>query len=224
MIKIKFDSKMFNREMNNIINYSIGFLDGAQAGKIQFMRALGEETALLLGEFIDANARVSPATLQHVYEWYQTGSPEARLFDIVYVSNSKSINFKTNFKQSTTIQSGSNTPFYNKASIMESGQTVVIKPRNSDVLSFDIDGEQVFTKTPVVVENPGGQQAQRGFENVCNIFFSRYFTQSFLKTSKVAMHLNNPVEFKRSLQAGKRNGRGAGLKAGYNWMTKVGVA
>lgn len=224
MIKMKFDSKKFNIEMNNIIEYSVGFLDGAKAGKAQFMRALGEETALLLGEFIDSNARVSPAALQHVYEWYQTGSPNARLFDIVYVSNAGSINFKTNFKQSNTIQNGSNVPFYNKAAIMESGQSVIIKPKNSTVLSFDINGEQVFTKKPVIVDNPGGAQAQDGFANVCNIFFSKYFTQAFLKTSKVAMHLNNPVDFKKGLQAGKRNGRGAGLKAGYNWMTKVGVA
>ena len=224
MIGVKFDARLFKKEMDNIIEYSIGFLDGAKAGKAKFMKSLGEETAELLGNFIDTNARVSPATLQHVYEWYQTGSPEARLFDIHFVANPNGIKFSSSFRQSTTVKSGSNVPFYNKASIIENGQSVTIRPRMSNVLAFEVDGETVFTRKPVVVDNPGGTQAQNKFEATCNIFFTQYFAQSFLKTSRATAHLSNPIEFKNNIRSGKRAGRSAGVTAGYNWITKVGVA
>ena len=210
--------------MNNIIEYSVGFLDGAKAGKANFMKSLAQETSDLLGNFIDSNARVNPQALQHVYEWYQTGSPQARLFDIQFVANANGIKFNSLFRQSTSIKKGSSVPFYNKASIIENGQSVTIRPRLANVLAFEVDGETVFTRKPVLVLNPGGDQAQNKFETTCNIFFNQYFTQSFLKTSQVAAHLSNPVEFKRNLRAGKRVGRSAGVSAGYNWITKVGIA
>ena len=76
------DNKQFKKEMNNIMDYSIGFLEGVKGGKTAFLNNLGRETIQTLKEFVDLNARIDPAMLQHVYEWYQVGSPNARLFDI----------------------------------------------------------------------------------------------------------------------------------------------
>ena len=47
-----------------------------------------ESTKELNQKLIDANARINPATLHHVYEWTKTGSPNARLFDIKFSVNS----------------------------------------------------------------------------------------------------------------------------------------
>ena len=33
MIAVKLDSNLLRKEMNNIVDYSIGFLDGAKKGK-----------------------------------------------------------------------------------------------------------------------------------------------------------------------------------------------
>ena len=40
MIKVKLDSRKFMKEMNNVMKYSIGFLDGIQAGKTIFRQEI----------------------------------------------------------------------------------------------------------------------------------------------------------------------------------------
>ena len=41
MIKMSINSKQFQKEMNNIMEYSYGFLDGVKAGKAVFLKNLG---------------------------------------------------------------------------------------------------------------------------------------------------------------------------------------
>ena len=81
-----FNSAQFKKEMSNIVDYSMGFLEGIQRGKTIFLKTVGLETVELMKEFIDSNARVNPDMLHHVYEWNQTGSPSARLYDISYTT------------------------------------------------------------------------------------------------------------------------------------------
>jgi hypothetical protein len=222
MITATIDNKTFNREMNNLVQYSLGFVDGIQIGKTEFLAKLGAGIKEIFKEYIDSNARVSPETLHHVYEWQQTGSPEARLFDISYVVTGLGISFGYSFRQSTSIKNGSNVPFYDKARIMESGIPVTISPKSSKVLAFDIDGNAVFTSNSVRVNNPGGDSVKGGFENVFNSFFSRYLSQSFLQSSGMIKYLQYPVTFKKGLRSGKRSGRSAGVSAGYKWIVGAG--
>ena len=220
MIAVKLDSNLFRKEMSNIIDYSMGFLEGTQKAKNVFLNALGKDVVDLLKQYIDSNARVRPQTLHHVYEWYQVGSPDARLFDIEYTVSNIGLSFKSSFRQSSSIKNGSNEPFYNKASVMEQGQPVVIRPKNSNVLKFEVDGEEVFTKNPVVVENPGGA-TQGGFEKVFDAFFSRYFTQTFLRKSGMLRDFENPVAYKKNLKSGAKMGRSKGVETGYRWVANI---
>jgi hypothetical protein len=135
-----FNSKQFKKDMNNIVNYSIGFLDGVHKGKTVFLKTLGMETVEVMKEFIDSNARVNPEMLHHIYEWNLTGSPEARLYDISYTVSNLGLSFKSSFSQSRSIKDGSRTPFYDKARIMENGIPVTIRPRAAQVLAFDDNG------------------------------------------------------------------------------------
>lgn len=224
MINLSFDSKMFKKEMQNIIDYSYGFFDGIEKGKVIFFKNLGESVVNSAKNYVDSNARLNPAALQHMYEWYQNGSPEARLFDIQFTTNSSGILFNSVFKQSETIQDGSYEPFYNKARVMESGKPVTIKPKNSDVLVFESNGELVFTRNPVQVDNPGGLQAEGAFQDVLNTFFNRYFTQAFLRSSGIFDYLKNPVTYKKNLKAGSLSGRTKGIETGYAWIAKAGIA
>jgi len=223
MIKMSMNSTQFRKDMNNILDYSFGFIDGVNRGKALFFNNLGKTITEVLNRFIDSSARMDEQSLHHVYEWYQTGSPNARLYDIRYVVNNKGLNFISSFKQSTTIKDGSNVPFYDKAKIMEEGMTVIISPRNSDVLVFEDNGEDVFTKNSVVVDNPGGNATVGSFEKVINTFFTKYFTQAFLRSSGIADYLENPVLFKINLNAGKKSGRAKGLDTGYRWIINAGV-
>jgi len=220
MIAVKLDSNLFRKEMNNIIDYSMGFLEGTQKAKNIFLNALGKDVVDLLKQYIDSNARVRPQTLHHVYEWYQVGSPDASLFDIEYTVSNIGLSFKSSFRQSSSIKNGSSEPFYNKASVMEQGQPVVIRPKNSNVLKFEVDGEEVFTKNPVVVENPGGA-TQAGFEKVFDSFFSRYFTQTFLRKSGMLRDFENPVAYKKNLKSGAKMGRSKGVETGYRWVANI---
>jgi hypothetical protein len=223
MIAMRFDNKAFKKEMKNIIDYSTGFTEGIQKGKTEFLKSLGFELSEIASQFIDSSARVSPDTLHHVYEWYKNGSPEARLFDINYTVSNIGLSFISSFKQSSTIKQGSKEPFRNKASIMEEGATVVIRPRNSEVLRFEVDGEIVYTKNPVVVDNPGGN-TQGEFEKAFDMFFGRYFTQAFLQNSNLKQYFENPIVYKKNLGRGKRGGRSTGLSTGYRWVTNAKVA
>ncbi len=198
----------------------MGFLEGAQRGKQQFLSAIGAEVLEGLKQFIDANARVSPQTLHHVYEWYQTGSPDSRLFDIEYTATQRGLSFNSSFSQSTSIRRGSKVPFYNKAEVMEKGVPVTIRPVTAKALVFEDNGEQVFTKKPVTVNSPGGEATNGGFQKVFDQFFTQYFRQSFLKTTGILDHLENPQPFVRNLRKGQRGGRAVGISVGYNWINR----
>lgn len=224
MIRVKFDSAGFMKDMNNIINYSTGFLEGAQAGKTKLFQALGAETIELMKQFIDANARTNPSALHHVYEWYQTGSPDARLFDLEYTISNLGLSFRSTFSQSTSIRDGSTVPFYDKARMMEAGVSVTVRPRKAKALRFEVDGQEVFTENPVHINNPGGEGVAGSFEQVFDSFFGNYFTQSFLRISGLLDHLSNPIAFKRDLPMGKRGGKAKGLATGFRWVANVRTA
>jgi hypothetical protein len=74
MIKLDFEVEQFRKEMNNIVAYSEGFMQGIERGKQKMMSNFANEVKAALKEFIDASARVNPSALHHMYEWHQTGS------------------------------------------------------------------------------------------------------------------------------------------------------
>ena len=221
MLKVIMDSRQFQKEINNIVNYSTGFLEGVQKGKTELYMSLAPKISEMASQFIDANAKMSPELLHHIYEWEKVGSPSARLFDIDYTISSAGITFTSSLKQSSSIKQGSNVPFYNKATIMEQGVGVTIKPKRASVLRFEIDGQEVYTSQEVRVENPGGQ-TQGQFDRVISNFFGVYFRQSFLKSSGLLQYFNSPKVYKKNISAAKRGGRALGIKTGYQWVANAG--
>ncbi len=220
-MKISYDTRAFQKEMKNIIQYSLGFLEGIEKGKPEFYKAVASMTVEMLKQYIDSHARANPDMLHHVYEWYRTGSSDARLFEINYTVSSLGITFIGNLTQSQSIKQGSQTPFYDKANIIENGIPVIIRPRNAQALSFVEDGQEIFVKTPITVENPGGTEAQGGFERVMDSFFNRYFSQAFLESSGILDYLRKPSAFGKNLHSGKRMGKSKGVEVGYRWITSA---
>lgn len=218
---VRTDLRRFEKQMNNIVQYSFGFLDGVQKGKKIFLNNLGKSVVFALGQYIDVQARSNPQALHHVYEWYRVGSPEARLFDIDYTVSGLGLSLNSKFRQSRSVAGDSNTPFYNKASIMENGIPVVIKPKRGSVLVFEDGGNEVFTKKPVNVRNPGGDEVIGSFENTFNEFMLRYFKQSFLRASGLYDYINNPVIYKKNIRAGSKVGKAKGVSTGFKWITNA---
>ena len=222
---VRTNTASFNKEMNNIVQYAFGFLDGVQKGKKVFLQNLGMGTIQAMAQYVDVSARGNPAALHHVYEWSQTGSPSARLFDINYTVSNLGLSINSTFRQSRTVKQDSHTPFYNKAKIMEEGIPVTIKPKRSSVLVFTEEGETVFTKSPIVVRNPGGDRVQGSFEKTMDEFILRYFKQSFLRASGIYDYINKPTVFKKNIKAGSKVGKSKGVETGFKWIAnaKVGV-
>ncbi len=84
--------------------------------------------------------------------------------------------------------------FTNKASIMEAGKPLVIRPKNSERLVFESDGETVFMPKgmPVTVKRPGGSAATNQF----NLAHSRFFSgHRFLSNT-----LNNAIICRKDIR------------------------
>lgn len=222
-MKVIMNDTAFKKDMKNIMDYSIGFLEGVQVGKTKFLNNVGLMTKEILEQYIDTNARVNPKALHHVYEWYKVGSPDARLYNINYTVSNLGLSFVSTMKQSTSIKDGSSVPFYNKAKIMEEGTPVTIKPTKADVLVFEDGGETVFTKGKVVVQAPGGRETTGSFQKVVDTFFNKYFTQAFLKSSGISEYFSNADVYRKNLTAGKSSGKSKGQQVGYRWIANAGI-
>ena len=222
MISIRFDDRIFLKDLSNIMGYSEGFLIGAELGKDKLAQSIAKNGVEMFKEFVDQNARVDNQLYHHIYEWYQAGSPEARLFDINYTIRDGGISFNGTFSQSRSVSKNSTVPFYNKAEIMERGLPITIKPVNASVLSFNVDGEQVFTPNQVTIENPGGSHVMGSFERIFDLFFKQHFKQSVLDMTGITRYLSNAKAYKDNLKSGKLGGKARGVEVGYNWITKAG--
>ena len=224
MIAARFDiDKSFAKEMNNLVSYSYGFIEGVNAGKKIFFATIGEKVKEVMSAFIDSMARQDPASLHHVYEWYQVGSPDARLFDINYTVSNLGLSLNSTFSQSTSIRNGSKVPFYNKATMMEAGMSVIVKPVESNVLVFEQDGKTIFTPNPVVIDRVGGPDTAGSFQSSFDLFINSYFSQAFLQTAGISKRFGNLATYKKNLQVGLKVGKSAGVSAGFKWITNLGV-
>jgi hypothetical protein len=223
-VKVNLNSTSFEKTLQNVVNYSFGFIEGVQSGKKVMLNNLGKGTIEALNQYIDAMARGDQAALHHVYEWYQTGSPAGRLFDLGYTVSNAGLSLKSSFRQSNTVAENSTEPFYNKARIMENGIAVTISPKRK-ALVFEEGGETIFVSRPITVNNPGGTAVEGSYERVFDSFFKNYFTQAFLKASGLFEYISKPVLYKKNIAAGSKGGRQVGKKVGYTWIAnaKVGV-
>lgn len=219
-MRLTLDTRSLEKSIKNMIDYSYGFIDGSKRGVPKFLDNLGLSTIQAMYQYIDLEARANPSSLHHIYEWYQVGSPSARLYNLSYSVSGSLLSINSSFKQSTSVSNGSSTPFYNKAAVMESGTPVSIKPKKN-VLVFNINGETVFTSKEVSVQDPGGRSVQGSYQRVFNEFMTRYFSQSFLRASGIFDYISKPYIYKTMAGLGAKQGRNAGIKAGYKWISEA---
>jgi hypothetical protein len=224
-MRVSLDYKHFNKTMQNITEYSLGFVDGINKGKRVFLKNLGAGVIGAMGQYIDANARRDRIALHHVYEWYRTGSPDARLFDLSYTVSNLGLSVKSNFKQSNSISNERSQPFYDKAKVMENGIPVSITPKQSSALVFEQGGKTIFVKRTVNVRYPGGPAVVGSYERTFDMFMKFYFKQSFLRASGLLDYLERPTLYKKNLRGGQLRGKSEGIKTGYTWIAnaKIGV-
>ena len=153
-----------------------------------FKKTIFDQINKDFGDYIDASARVKPKSLHHVYEWNRVGQDSARLFKLSRM-DADGLSFKVtyDFKLSKSSVPSKNKKqkkkyvFANKASIMESGMPVIIRPRSAERLVFELDGITVFMPkgSSVTVRSPGGRSSSQQFR----IAFGRYFGGQLVNNS-----------------------------------------
>ena len=163
------------------------------------------------GQYVDAKARTSPKSFHHVYEWGKSGDTEARLFKINRISDiglGFTLNYNLLDSKSFVPSKNSNHRyvFVKKAEVMESGKTVIISPRNSERLVFEINGYMVFMPKgeSVTVTKPGGVATKNSFLFAYKHFFTGQLVNLSIKksgfqkifNSKITKALNVPAEIK----------------------------
>jgi hypothetical protein len=179
-----------------------------------FKKTLFDQINKEFGEYIDAKARIQPKSLHHVYEWNRAGRPTARLFKLTSAEG-LGLSFKINyeFKLSKSPVPSKNKKqkrkyiFANKASVMEKGMPIVIRPQSAERLVFEMNGMTVFMPkgASVMVKNPGGSAARNQFDLAYSRYFSGPLVSSAIKNSgfqqifgtKITKALSAPASIKK---------------------------
>jgi len=182
--------------------------------KSLFKNTIFDQIEKDFGQYVDAQARLKPKSLHHVYEWNKVGNPSFRLFDL-HLIDTGGLSFRVgrDFKVSKSSVPSKNKKqkkryvFENKASIMEEGMPVVIRPRSAERLVFELDGRVVFMPkgTSVIVKRPGGKSATNQFSLSFGRFFGGQLVNSSIKASgfqrifnsRMSKALNVPVNIRK---------------------------
>jgi hypothetical protein len=164
----------------------IAKLEGNKAFQNKFRSVIFKEVQKDFGLYIDSQARMKPKSLHHVYEWSKAGMQTARLFELKMLDGvGLSFRFTYNLLPSKTFvpysKSKKRYKFIDKADVMEAGVPVIIAPRHSKRLVFEVDGTTVFMPkgASVVVKSPGGTASTNQFK----LAYSRFFSGNLVKSS-----------------------------------------
>jgi hypothetical protein len=221
MINVKINAMQLNKTLNNVVDYSEGFLKGIDMKSIEFNNEVANFTHAALNKYIDSQARMNPLRLHHVYEWGKAGNQSSRLFEFDTRVLGRTISFSGKFLPSKSISNTSSEPFVNKANIMENDIQVVIEPKNSDVLVFENNGETVFTTNAIYIDHPGGDEVAGSFGETVSNFFDNYFTNGLLKP--LINKLSTASEFAASFSSGAKSGSNVGIRAGKEYLNLKGI-
>lgn len=213
---ITFDAKEFNKKLEEAIQYSKGFVAGVESNKQFFLFELSHVIKQAFYKYVDSSARIDPSSLRHMYEWGQVGEAGGRLFELEDYVGTGFIRYEARFLPSGSVPPGGTEPFVEKATVMEEGMSVTIKPQSGDVLAFEgEDGEMVFTPQEVTVNSPGGPNAEGGFERAFQEFFRNYLDKAFIREITKAMRTAD--EFSRGWGNGMNYSRG--VRMGKEYVT-----
>jgi len=214
---VSLDFSELVRKLNNAVEYSTGFVMAIEQERLAFNMKLGEVIKQMLEKYVDSQASLSPERLHHVYEWGQAGDPSARLFDFNMVATATHITLHSTFRQSQSASPSGGAPFADKATVMESGASITITPKDSGVIAFDVDGETIFTSSEVFVEHPGGPEVAGAFKATIEGFLVGYVKPEVILP--IFRSMSTAREFKQYFPAGVNGGGfNTGQKAGRQYM------
>lgn len=121
-------------------------------------------------QYLDSRARQNPDAYHHVYEFGKTGNSSARLFTAI-IGNTPDGSATITYSFSPAKEPNPDGyPFPNKAEVMENGETIIVTPKKSKYLKFEINDGQFVTLEKAVIRNPGGPQVKGSFQSTFQTF------------------------------------------------------
>lgn len=175
-------------------------LTTSKAFEKKFQSVIFKQIEQDFGLYVDSQARMNPKSLHHVYEWNKTGNKGSRLFSLNVLSTD-GLSFKI---ASKLLPSKSAVPnqfgkrkhvFINKASVMEAGMPLTIRPRYAERLVFETSTGVVYMPkgASVTVTRPGGGKATGRFKIAYAQFFTGNLVNSAIKKSGFQQIFNSSL-------------------------------
>jgi hypothetical protein len=235
-LSFRVNSKDVEKVIRNTIEYTDSFLTEFKKNEPQILRDVMEASIDIFYEDLDQAARSSPNKYHHIYEWEQWGEPSARLVELDGALKGKVATLQAYFLESFSLpvnrpdydgnQPNTYEPFSLKAQIMESGQGVMIAPKNKENLFFTIDKQPFYTARPIFVPNPGGDEVQGSFTAFFKMFFSKkYFIDKVLYSDlNFHRYFSKPIPYEKNYRRAAKgsNARAQGRAAAQEWVLKAG--
>lgn len=221
----KISAKKAQKVLNNLVQYTDGFLKETKAQEATITSRMAKMSINGFYEYLDQLARVNPGMLHHVYEWGRVGDPNSRLFELKKSLSKNNAIITSEFLTSEVPSDSSNQPFYEKARIMEEGIPVVIQEVNAQALFFQVDGVEYFRSGPIVIENPGGEQVRGSFVEQFEEFYNTYFDDVYLKAIRFYQYFMDAKPYEQNFNGAMKSGNAAsiGRKTALTWIENMPV-
>ena len=208
-----------------------GFIDGlsAKIGADVNVGPVLQYAHSTMAERFDAYMSVvapaAPNQFHHVYEWGRIGVPQAQLWKNKLRGRGADRYASFEFRASVVpvpLPQGAKKPynrkhrFIYKAMIMEYNMAVTIKPKRAKMLACPVDDRVIFTKGPVVVENPGGPSTTGAFTAAWTSWWTgaganQVFNAEIKKNLERDLSERSMAKFLRMLKVGKKKSVSIGI-------------
>ena len=225
MVSAKIDGKQALKVLNNLVSYTDGFITETKAKESTIVDKFSKMSVSAFYEYLDQLARVNPGMLHHVYEWGRVGDPNSRLYELKRQLSKKSATISADFLQSEVPSPSSDQIFYDKATIMEEGITIVVNEVNAEALFFEIDGVEYFRSGPIVIENPGGPAVRGSFVEQFEEFYNVYFDKIYLNAIRFYQYFMDAKPYEQNFGVAMKSGnaRGIGKRTALSWVMNMPV-
>lgn len=223
MLSTRIDSKLAMKTLSNMVKYTDGYIRETKAQEPYVANKMAQMSINSFYDYLDGLARMHPGMLHHVYEWGDVGNPAARLFELKKTMGGGQVYVMADFLQSREPATTTGDVFYDKATVMEEGLTVVIEEQEASAIFFEIDGQEFFRAGPIVVENPGGEAVRGSFVAAFEEFYSVYFDKVYLESIRFYDSLRKQHEYEAGFAAAVKGGNAfaAGRSTALAWLTKL---
>lgn len=222
MKMMKMDTGKMPEKIIDFSRYQLSVLEGIHetpSNSNRISKAAAQIVISYFEQYYANLARRQKYLYQHVYEFGKAGDNDYKLFKPTIQTKSGMSKIQYSFTDSK-IPNKNGYIFKKKAEIMESGKTVKIEPKKSSVLMFEVDNKMIFTKSPVIVKNPGGEVSENFQKSLEKYIKSQ--SKSVLLSSGFYKDIAKTMDIE-AIKAGKAIERtpGAGIKSSKNTIKKI---